>query len=130
MSVFTVPDGSGTPLTSALMWDGVPGSAPQVVDATIHMTLLAFGDPVNNFPAEDMFLFTSLGGLVLCPGGSIADSDTDLNGYTSWSQAIGGGGATDPDAGEVTQIWVGGMICPDVALQMKIHGTMYNYFAY
>ena len=86
-TLLVVPDGSGAPLTAARRPDGSP------VDATIQLTLIdACYDPIAHYPREDMWLESVDQGLVLCAGGSIADHNTDLQGMTTWSQPIRGGG--------------------------------------
>ncbi len=78
------------------------------VDATITLTLLdSFFDPVVGAPAEDLWLETTLSGLVLCPGGSIADSPTDSEGQTTWSRALRAGGHSDREAGEHVIVRIG-----------------------
>jgi len=126
VSVYTLPDGSGDPLSYAYQWDGVPGNQPSRVDATITLTLLYYGDPVYSYPREDMWLATSLGGLVLCPGGSIADSNTDQNGQTTFSLPIYGGGASDPAAGEECIVMVAGMQCPDEGVDLQFNSPDIN----
>ncbi|MFH1841922.1 MAG: hypothetical protein ABIF77_01845, partial [bacterium] len=116
VSVYTLPDGSGNGLDEAFLWDGVPGRHPAIVDATITMTLLAYGEPVYMYPKEDLWLESSQGSLVLCPGGSIADNYTDINGQTTFSKPLLAGGATDPDAGELTVVMINGMPCSDTGL--------------
>lgn len=83
------PDGSGPPLTEARVADGT------VVDATLHLALnnsCPEDGPVVGFPREDMWLESLGGGMMFCPGGSIADGPTDEDGHTQWSQPLTGGG--------------------------------------
>lgn len=99
-SVFVVPDGSGQPFTEAR----APGGA--VVDATITLTLIdTQGDPIFLYPREDLWLETSLDGLVSCDGGASADHATDVDGRTTWSQPLGAGGNSD---GEVVHVYIAG----------------------
>ena len=64
------------------------GTGPNV-DATIELWVLdAFGDPIYLYPFSDMWLETESKGMVLCPGGSVADQSTDINGYTTFSSAM------------------------------------------
>lgn len=126
VSAYTLPDGTGDPLSNAFQWDGVPGHAPVRVDATINYTLLYYGDPVYNYPREDMWLATTLGGLVLCPGGSIADRNTDEYGQTTFSQALFAGGATDPAAGEECVVYVNGTVCPNDGLDIQFNSPDLN----
>jgi len=88
-TLLVIPDGSGPPLTAART------AAGTTVDATIHLTLIAYcegEDPVVGFPMEDMWLESVGGGLVICMGGTTADAATDQNGHTQWSQAMEAGG--------------------------------------
>ncbi len=103
VSVFTVPDGSGDPLSNCFLLGA------RRTDATISLQMVDDeGDPVPDIPAEDMWLETTEGGLVLCPDGSIADGPTDQDGRTTFSSPVCGGGASDPTVDEVTAITVGG----------------------
>ena len=103
VSIFTLGDGSGDPLTAGRTLAG-----PRT-DATITLTLKdALGKPIPGYPKEDLWLATSLGGLMPMPGGSCADHDTDDLGVTTFSQAIRGWGVTDLDGGELTRVMIGG----------------------
>jgi hypothetical protein len=83
VSVLVSPGGNGTPLNSVYGY----GTGP-VVNATIELWVRdAFGDPIYLYPASDMWLETA-SSMVLCPGGSTADQSTDINGYTTFSQAL------------------------------------------
>jgi hypothetical protein len=107
-TLLVLPDGSGPPLTAAR----TPAGA--VVDATIFITIISFcevEEPVAAYPREDIWLDSMDGGLVLCPGGSVADADTDLNGMTQWSQPISAGGW---DQGEA-MVRINGDVPPDGA---------------
>ena len=102
VSVFTVPDGQGNGFDEAFAYGGV------TMDATITLTLLdAMGVPIANYPAEDIWLATTQGGLASCPGGSIADADTDANGATQWQEPLLAGGYTDP-VSELALVFVSG----------------------
>lgn len=101
-SIFTVPNGTGEAFDNAFL----PGGG--VVDATITVTLIDTNtDPIFLYPFEDLWLETSLGGLVSCSGGTVADQSTDENGQTTFSVAKLGGGFTDP-ASEMTLVMVAG----------------------
>lgn len=79
LSLFVLPDGSGNALTEAFL----PGG--QTTDATITLTLVDdFLNPVANFPPEDLWLESTDGGMVFCNGGTVADTETDLNGRALW----------------------------------------------
>ncbi len=95
VSVFTLPDAAGFGLDHAFAYGGT------VTDATITVTLVdATLQPVVNYPAEDIWLQTTSGGLQVCPGGSVADGDTDANGQTAFKQPVAGGGQAYPGADE------------------------------
>lgn len=86
-TLLVVPDGSGAPLTAARLPDGTQ------VDATVHLQLRDWcGDPIANFPREDIWLGTAGGGIVVCAGGTAADRNTDLEGNTLWAQPLRAGG--------------------------------------
>lgn len=100
VSVMVVPDGSGDRLDDAQLWDGVPGSLPSRVDATVTARVeTAFGDPVDGF-GDPIFLSSSEGNLALCPGAGIAGAETDANGETTFSGAIAAGGSSDLELDE------------------------------
>jgi hypothetical protein len=48
------------------------------------------GDPLQGIPATEVVLYNSL--LCICPGGNAADAATDVNGCTTFSGSIAGGG--------------------------------------
>ncbi len=94
------PDGSWAPFTEAYSPTGA------LVDATITLTLLDNDElPIENYPAADIWLETTLGGLVSCFGGSSPDSDTDENGQTRWVEPLHAGGCS---VGETTVVFVAG----------------------
>jgi hypothetical protein len=98
-SVFVLPNATGANFAVA----SLPGGT---VDATITVTLVdEFGDPIFLYPFEDMWLETSLGGLVFCPGGTVADASTDALGETTFSNPIAGGGNS---LGEVVMVMIAG----------------------
>ena len=102
VSVFTVPDGQGNGFDTAFAYGGV------TMDATITLYLVDMnGVPFVGYPAEDMWLETTEGGLASCPGGTIADADTDANGMTQWQEPLAAGGYTDP-VSELTIVFVSG----------------------
>ncbi len=115
VSVFNVPDGSGKAMTEARDAGG------NVVDATITVTLYDAGmNPVYLFPFEDIWLQTTLGGLVACPGGALADASTDINGVTHFTGPFNAGGITDP-ASELCQVVVNGtpLVGSDMDIQFN-----------
>ena len=82
VSVCTYPDGGGHPLENCFAFGG------EEIDATVTLTLVdAMADPIPDYPREDLWIETSLGGLALCTDGSLADADTDFNGQPDvWEQ--------------------------------------------
>lgn len=113
VSVYTKPNRTGQPLSSCYTFGG------GTTDATITLTLTdGFGTPIQGYPQVDMWLETSLGGLVVCPGGSIADQDTDVNGQTTFSLPLAGGHWSNPDAGETTIVVINGNPLPQPGFEM------------
>jgi hypothetical protein len=106
VSVFTSPAGNGRPLNNAQYWDGVIGNPPINMNAAITAMLTDnTGGPVVG---QNLFLYTTLGGLVPCVNGNRSDTPTNGSGITTWTGPIYGGGYTDPVNGELTAIRSGG----------------------
>jgi len=98
-SVYVIPNGQGVGFNEAFLG----GSQ---VDATITLTLVdSDSNPIFGYPFEDLWLGTSGGGLVACPGGSAADGSTDEIGQTEWQDSLRAGGNS---AGETTLVYVAG----------------------
>ena len=99
VGVMVQPDGYGSRFDQArVLSEGV-------VDATIHVRLIdSFGLPFANIPREDMWLESLDPHFVLCPGGSIADTNTDQNGESTWVLPLRGGGFSE----DLTQVYVMG----------------------
>ncbi len=123
LSICNVPDGSGYTMMEARQVTTIPGTWE---DATITVTLLDNGsNPVNDYPYEDIWLenppFVPPGtvwdtpGLVACPGGAVADANTDPSGVTTFSGPFFAGGhaeySDDGDDGNdgKTYVMVGGL---------------------
>jgi|GEM_PF-1212842 len=106
LSLFCLPDGSGNPFTEAY------NSLGQKVDGTLTLTLYddfpPRGDPVPDFPREDIWLMDLQGTLVSCPGGLIPAANTDANGMTHWEQPALAGGRVDPGSGNGWTVFVVG----------------------
>jgi len=106
VSVFLTPDGTGNLMTEARAITTPP---LDVVDATITVTLLDAGmNPVFAYPFEDMWLETSLGGLVACTNGTLANFNTDINGVSTFVGPFYAGGYSNKVAGELTQVIING----------------------
>lgn len=102
VSVFLTPDGTGNLMTEARAINTPP---LDVVDATITVTLLDAGmNPVFAYPFEDMWLETTLGGLVACTNGTLANANTDINGISTFVGPFYAGGYSNKVAGELTQV--------------------------
>jgi hypothetical protein len=84
VSVMVNPDGNGFALNACMAYPGVTD-----VDATITVTVNDInGDPIFLYPATDMWLESESKALVLCPGGSNADADTDINGQSTFTNPL------------------------------------------
>ncbi len=106
VSVFLTPDGTGNLMTEARAITTPP---LDVVDATITVTLFDAGmNAVFAYPFEDMWLETTLGGLVACTNGTLANANTDINGVTTFVGPFYAGGYSNKVAGELTQVIING----------------------
>lgn len=95
VSLFTVPDGSGMPLSDCVLQGG------ERTDATIEFVIQdGDGLPVAGVPAEEIWLESTGGGLVTCAGGALADGPTDATGLARFSGPLHGGGATTDDGSD------------------------------
>ncbi len=82
--LFTLPNGSGNAFTDARL-NG------DTVDATLILTVVNnLGDPIENYPAEDIWLVTE-GGFTSCDMAN-PDSNTNADGQTRWVEPLFGGG--------------------------------------
>jgi hypothetical protein len=110
LTLMVVPDRSGPAFTQArLPWG-------QIEDATITLRLLSAAyDPIEGFPREDMWLESRDGGLALCQGGTIADSNTDANGLATWSRPPAAGGHSEA----MTDVLVNGSV-PELATGVRV----------
>lgn len=88
ISLLILPDGSGPALTQArAVGSGV------LTDATIIVRLITLGgNPIPNFPHEDVWLETDNDQQYFCPGGSCADGPSTVYGEMTFSGALTGGG--------------------------------------
>lgn len=89
--LYNLPNGGGSRFDEAQLEDGT------LVDATLTVTLAdGSGQPIANFPAEDIWLASLINGeLVPCVGGVVADVDTDASGATFFQDPLMAGGYTE-----------------------------------
>lgn len=91
LSLFNLPNGAGKAFTEAFL----PAGGGET-DGTINLTLRdGFGDPIANFPAEDMWISSADDGMVPCGGTAGANFNTNAAGETSWNQPIFAGGNSE-----------------------------------
>jgi hypothetical protein len=106
ISLFCTPAGDGAAFADANAFGG------SRIDATLEVILYndqpGWGEPVANYPAEDMWLQSYPPTLAPCPGGTIADANTDQDGRTHWGRPLRAGGHLDPDAGNELLLFVNG----------------------
>jgi hypothetical protein len=93
VSVYSCPAGDGLGLDGCYAFPaGTPGNSD--VNATITATIVdTNGDPVFLYPATDMWLESNVKGFPYCAGGTNADQDTDINGDTTFTNAMFAGGS-------------------------------------
>lgn len=107
LSLRVSPDGLGPGFAEAC--NGLPQG---VADATITLILYSdqpgWGEPVADYPREDIWLMSSSGSFSTCPGGTIADVNTNAEGMTTWATPPKAGGWHDPDEGHELKVWVSG----------------------
>ena len=87
VSVLSTPDGSGDPLSNVYVFGGGR------TDGTVTLTLVdAASTPIFNYAFEDLWIESDTPDIALCPGGSVADANTDVNGQTTFSNSLLSGG--------------------------------------
>jgi hypothetical protein len=107
----------GTVLFNRVDGNGSAFTAAYGGDATITLTLVNYlSDPLPNYPAEDLWLETSGGGLVACTDGTIADGPTDAFGHTQWQQPMAAGGCS---IGETVNVMVAGQSLTQAGMQLE-----------
>jgi hypothetical protein len=105
-TVYVTPSGSGAAFTAGRLAGGVE------VDATLTLTVVnSEGDPIADYPASDIWLVTTAGGLATC-GLAHPGAATDANGQTQWVDPLFGGGSS---LGEDAQAIIGNQPVPDTA---------------
>lgn len=101
VSVFNQLPGTGARIDDAMLSGGA------TTDATVTVTLKdGNGAPVFLYPFEDIWMETSAGGMVACPGGTTADGSTNVNGQTVFISELAAGGFSAP--GEQAVVVVSG----------------------
>ena len=84
VSVMNCPNGDGMSLDACMAFPMITD-----VDGTISLWVLDVnGDPIYLYPASDITLASDTKAIVICPGGSSADADTDIDGMTTFSNAL------------------------------------------
>lgn len=132
MSLYNLPDGTGSDLADARYRDGSNG----VVEAAIYVVIR---DDVSawvlDYPAEDIYLTTQSGGLVFCPGSPpIADGPTSHYSIPSlnleWSTKFFGpfrsGGHTNPAAGDKVVVEISGAPLTPPTSDMQMNSADIN----
>lgn len=113
VGIMVCPAGDGDSLAHAWLMDQPLGSPlhtpPDPVDATISAVIRdGFGNPIPDFPAEDVWL--TFDGVCSCtPGMSImADANSNANGVVTFSgPLLGGGCANSP----TVELYINGTLC-------------------
>ena len=115
LSLFSLPNGAGKSFTQAFLPRGAG-----IADATITLVIYdGFGDPIVNFPAEDMWIGSLDGGMVTCGSVAFADQDTDAAGMTYWSVPLFAGGSSETSC----MVWVNGSAVPSPGLPLHFNSA-------
>jgi len=109
VSVFTVPDRGGDPLTNCYLYGGARANATITLRVTDEL-----GNVLAGVPAENLALRTTLGGLQACVDGAIADGPTNASGITTFTRPVAGGNHSQPGAGERTRVYIDGVATSQV----------------
>ena len=117
LTLYVIPNGSGDTFDQAFL----PYGGRE--DATITLFLKDAADqPIAFFPSEDMWLEPQDGELTVCPGGSIADSNTDALGMTQWQNPMLAGGHSEA----LTFVVVNGSTLPANGLPLSFNSPDIN----
>ncbi|MBM4131977.1 hypothetical protein FJ250_13285, partial [bacterium] len=109
VSVFTVPNRSGDPLTNCYLYGGGR------TNATISVRVFDDdGNALAGVPAGNLTLRTTFGGLRTCDEGAIADGPTNSMGITTFTRPVAGGHHSLPSAGERTRVHIDGRGTPQL----------------
>jgi hypothetical protein len=98
--LFNAPNGDGQDFDHA-------ADATTFADTPAGITLTVLDglmQPIENFPAEDMWLESQDGGMVFCAGGTTADFNTNAAGQTGWFASLRAGGHSQA----VTEVMISG----------------------
>ncbi len=124
VSLFCTPAGGGCAFTESFAFGGA------AVDGTVEIVLWSdetgYGEPVANFPAQDIWLGTAAGSLVPCVEGTIPDQDTDADGRTRWALPLRAGGLANPGEGVPLQIYVNGDAVVGGSLDLRANSADIN----
>lgn len=109
-SVYITPAGTGPTLAAR--------------GATVTVEVRSFDDqPIEGYPLQDIVLGDSGNGdLAVCPGGAVADANTDADGITTISGSIAGGGWTL----EGVTVYLGGVPIAGAALPIDVNSPDVN----
>lgn len=121
ISLYNLPNGGGQAFDAARYWDG---AVSQIVDATITLTVLDSSlNPVVLYPFEDMWLEARDGGMYICPGGTVADVSTDINGQTTWTVPLRAGGFSV----DLLQVMINGAaLTSDAGMSINVNSADIN----
>lgn len=90
-SYVTVTVGTKTRITIAPNGNGETWAS---IGVTIHVYLKnCNGAPLVGVPRPEIVIYNA--GLFICPGGNVADAATDINGHTTFTGTIAGGGCVE-----------------------------------
>ena len=105
-TVYCVPSGIGADFTDGRLVGGTP------VNATLTLTVVnSEGGPIENYPAADMWLVTTGGGLVTCSPAN-PGANTNASGQAMWVDALEAGGNS---LTEMSQAMIDGLSVPNTA---------------
>ena len=131
VSLMVLPDGSGPPLTQARVWDGIPGSPPVFVDASVTVAVHDEGGAA--LPWLDFHWSSTAGGLRFCSDRNANTTPTGSDGVAVIDGPIAGGGHTDVAADERLRLLgpakepLPGMVYdPDSLLVLEAGGVLYR----
>ena len=105
-TVYCVPSGIGAAFTDGRLAGGV------ATNATLTLTVVnSEGGPIADYPAADLWLVTTGGGLVTCSPAN-PGANTDAGGQATWVDPLFAGGNS---LTEMSQAMIGGLSVPNTA---------------